>query len=299
VGDKIVESKLFSRFRAHYRFTSTFCNPYSGNEKGNVENAVGYLRRNLLTPIPVITDVEDFNKHLLTACDGLLEGEHYRKKIPLKDLLVTDKEESLSLPASKFTVIRFETRKADKEGRIKFANNYYLTDPAFHNQEVTIGITHKSIEVYDAQGSLVRVLPRCFTHYGSTISEPEPLLALLAARPGAFKESLAREVMPATLTMFIDTCDYDAKKRCLKALDNATTSCGFTPTMKAATALLTRGDPISESNLTLIANRAGLVYENNPEVNLTVYDTLTRYETSTMASTSASNRRCEPLGVLA
>ena len=35
IGQEIHLSKLFSRFKAHYRFEARFCNPYSGNEKGN------------------------------------------------------------------------------------------------------------------------------------------------------------------------------------------------------------------------------------------------------------------------
>ena len=51
VRGEVAESRLFSQFRAHYRFESRYCNPYSGNEKGSVENAVGLLRRNLLVPV--------------------------------------------------------------------------------------------------------------------------------------------------------------------------------------------------------------------------------------------------------
>lgn len=51
--DKIIESRLFSQFKQHYRTQARYCNPYSGNEKGNVENAVGFLRRNLMVPEPV------------------------------------------------------------------------------------------------------------------------------------------------------------------------------------------------------------------------------------------------------
>lgn len=49
---KVTESKLFSRLKAHCRFEARFCSPDSGNEKGSVENAVGFLRRNLLVPVP-------------------------------------------------------------------------------------------------------------------------------------------------------------------------------------------------------------------------------------------------------
>jgi len=43
--------KGFKRFMLHYNFISNFCNPNSSHEKGNVENKVGYTRRNYLVPI--------------------------------------------------------------------------------------------------------------------------------------------------------------------------------------------------------------------------------------------------------
>ena len=42
----------FLRFMEHYRFEAAFCNVGSGHEKGNVENKVGYYRRNMLVPVP-------------------------------------------------------------------------------------------------------------------------------------------------------------------------------------------------------------------------------------------------------
>ena len=38
----------FARFVNHYGFEAVFCNKGAGIEKGNVENRVGYLRRNYL-----------------------------------------------------------------------------------------------------------------------------------------------------------------------------------------------------------------------------------------------------------
>ncbi|MDA8199538.1 MAG: IS21 family transposase [Thermaerobacter sp.] len=56
VADPVRLTELFQRVQAHYRFTVILCNPYRGPEKGNVENKVGYLRRHLLVPPPVVTD---------------------------------------------------------------------------------------------------------------------------------------------------------------------------------------------------------------------------------------------------
>jgi len=45
-------TKGFLRFMMHYGFSSNFCNPNSGHEKGSVENKVGYHRRNLFVRFP-------------------------------------------------------------------------------------------------------------------------------------------------------------------------------------------------------------------------------------------------------
>lgn len=64
VRGEVTESRLFSQFRARYRFEARYCNPYSGNEKGSVENAVGFLRRNLLVPVPSFGSMEELNRYL-------------------------------------------------------------------------------------------------------------------------------------------------------------------------------------------------------------------------------------------
>jgi transposase len=69
VGTERILSEGFIRFMLHYRFEATFCNPAKGNEKGNVENKVGYTRRNMLVSVPVIVDFNEFNAELLILCD--------------------------------------------------------------------------------------------------------------------------------------------------------------------------------------------------------------------------------------
>lgn len=45
---------LFQAFQAHYGFDCSFCNPYSGHEKGAVESKVGMVRRKLFVPRPSV-----------------------------------------------------------------------------------------------------------------------------------------------------------------------------------------------------------------------------------------------------
>lgn len=46
------EQSRWVSFRSHFLFESEYCNPGCAQEKGGVENLVGYVRRNFLVPIP-------------------------------------------------------------------------------------------------------------------------------------------------------------------------------------------------------------------------------------------------------
>src|SRR5205809_8043875 len=50
------ETSRVIAFRSHWGFTSEYCNPASGNEKGGVEGEVGRYRRNWLVPVPEAHD---------------------------------------------------------------------------------------------------------------------------------------------------------------------------------------------------------------------------------------------------
>ena len=58
IQDELQEHEAFTRFRLHYGFEATFTNPYAGQEKGSVENAVGTFRRNRLVPLLTIRDFQ-------------------------------------------------------------------------------------------------------------------------------------------------------------------------------------------------------------------------------------------------
>lgn len=64
------EQESFTLFRSHYLFESRFCNPNAGNEKGQVEDGVGYSRRNFLTPLVEVESHEELNEKLLIECEA-------------------------------------------------------------------------------------------------------------------------------------------------------------------------------------------------------------------------------------
>jgi transposase len=69
LGDgKRQRTRVFSELQSHYLFTDRFGRPGKGNDKGKVEGLVGYARRNFLVPVPMFTDFEALNAHLLESC---------------------------------------------------------------------------------------------------------------------------------------------------------------------------------------------------------------------------------------
>jgi transposase len=69
-GPHRIEHERLSALRAHYLFDSHFCNPARGNEKGSVENLVGYVRRNALVPhTRPFASMDALNAHLRAWCE--------------------------------------------------------------------------------------------------------------------------------------------------------------------------------------------------------------------------------------
>ena len=136
VRGEVTESRLFSQFRAHYRFESRYCNPYSGNEKGSVENAVGFLRRNLLVPVPAFGALPELNAFLAEGCarvnaaarcrDGRPHGEAYRE----------DLAAMRALPGVEFDAVRWVTARADKRGYVEADGREYVAGPAWHGRSL-------------------------------------------------------------------------------------------------------------------------------------------------------------------
>jgi transposase len=107
-GAERVITDGFYRFMLHHRFKADFCNPGKGNEKGNVENKVGYTRRNMLVPVPVITDFDAFNEELLRLCDEDHEREHYERGVLIRELWEKERKHLLTLPEYEYEVFSLD-----------------------------------------------------------------------------------------------------------------------------------------------------------------------------------------------
>ncbi len=138
----------FTRFMLHYRFHADFCNPAAGNEKGNVENKVGYSRRNAFVPVPTVTSFEEFNKHLWEWCEKDAQRLHYKYKVPIQELWEGDRESLMKLPEYPFPVFRYEALSVNKYGFTVIDTNKYGLAPTLAGKTVQAKIFFDHVEFY-------------------------------------------------------------------------------------------------------------------------------------------------------
>ncbi len=61
-------ARAFTELQSHYLFEDRFGRPGKGNDKGKVEELVGYVRRNFLVPVPSFESFDALNAHLEQRC---------------------------------------------------------------------------------------------------------------------------------------------------------------------------------------------------------------------------------------
>lgn len=147
---------LFNSFSKHYGFKPVFMSSHSGNEKGAVEKSIGYLRHNLLVPIPVIEDFESFNKELIIKSEKLYNRDHFRKSFRIPDRFVEDKKTFKSLPDKIFTCESKFRCKVDNNGCVIVDKaKRYFVDPKYKGNYVSAVLTHNKCVITTSDGVIL------------------------------------------------------------------------------------------------------------------------------------------------
>lgn len=211
---------VFSAFVAHYRLEVRFCNPYSGNEKGSVENAVGFLRRNLMVPPMRAESYGQLSRLLLERCDGLARDSYCPRllDVPVAEVFDEERAALMPLPSTAFDPVRWESRTDDKYGLVDIDSNRYLAGPDSARSRVLAAIRWDTVTLTSpATGELFAEYPR---QYGRSRNVEDPALVLprLAVKPRAWRESSIRPDVPDDIRAWLDSMDEKTLRESLKAI---------------------------------------------------------------------------------
>jgi len=178
----------FLRLKSHYLFDSHFCNVGKPNEKGNVENLLGYARRNFLVPVPRVDSFAELNIQLEQRSRDEL-SRHVRGKDGCKaKLFEHDLAAMLPLPKQAFEARTRAHTHVNSLSLVRFDRNDYSvpTSCAYHPVTAIGSIDEVRFVV---NNTIVASHARCWDKE-KAFFYPGHYLALLERKPGAFDYAL-------------------------------------------------------------------------------------------------------------
>ena len=284
--DKTTIVDVFRRFVEHCRVEVGFRNPASGWEKGNVENAVGFLRRNLMVPMPNAESYRKLTSWMLSRCDGIAGNTHCRKDVPISDLFAGEKTRMPPLPRVPYDACRWVTRGADREGNVEIDSDRYLAGPSWHGWTLEAGLRAFQVEIRTQDGRFVAKLPRAYGRAARTVRNPAGLPPALARKSRAWGESPIRGDFPDRLRLAVDAMDSKTRQRAFRLLAKAGDAYGFDAAAKAGGHIVEQGHSVDEASLTAMAGRvsAGETPDGVPAPDLHAYDRFMSPETRARAA---------------
>lgn len=211
----VIPNPRFQRFAVHYGFEIVFCNPDSGNEKGSVENKVGYFRNNLFIPEPVINDMDLYNQQLLERCDEDNNREHYKlKPASLNAILLKEKELMHNFNPIPLDYAKEEKCRVYKNGHIKVGSNEYSVSPSHVGNYVTVKFYANELVIYDRHYHEITRHRRSFDK-GRKFTHWVDFLNLVAKRPRAFKYVEFYKLLPSEWQDYTALLDKDDLREAL------------------------------------------------------------------------------------
>ena len=183
VGRPPVFNPRYLDFANHYGFTITPCNVGRGNEKGRVENAVGYVKKNFLAglQIPDFAALGPAVRHWLeTVANVRIHGETRKKPV---ELFEAERPCLLPLPVNGFDIATVSPQRASSQFRITIDTNRYSVPAEYAGRALTVKTDPERICVYAGEKLIARHI-RSYERY-QDFEDPDHPKALLAQRKKA------------------------------------------------------------------------------------------------------------------
>ena len=139
LGDgKRQRTRVFSELQSHYLFEDRFGRPGKGNDKGKVEGLVGWIRRNLLVPMPRAGSFAALNADLITACRSRLGDRLRGHAETIGERLVRDLAAFQSLPATPYDACEKKTGRVSSLSLVRYRSTDYSVPTVYGHREVLI-----------------------------------------------------------------------------------------------------------------------------------------------------------------
>ena len=210
-GAHAVAQDDYAHLAAHYGFDVVFCNPASGNEKGLVENLVGYIRRNVCVPLPRVDSLEELDAKLLGHCVEYLQHQVEKRPCKVGEMLEEDRAALYPIPTYQIDISRKYYPVVGRFSTVLVDTNYYSVPCGNGGKSVTAKAYPEKIEIW-YEGKLLASHPRLFGHKQEML-DIRHYLPLLALRGRAIRNAApVRQLVPLRFIDWMESQNLSAKE---------------------------------------------------------------------------------------
>jgi len=175
-------------FSRHWGFDIAACAPGRGNEKGRVENAVGYVKKNFLNGLE-LSEFSAINPAaqlwLDTVANLRIHGETRRRPT---DVFQEEQPRLRPLNPTPYDIGRITSARACKQFRVTLDTNHYSVPARYAGVRVTVKAYPERVCIYH-QDQLIARHVRCYDRH-QDIEDPDHPKALIAQRANAREQRL-------------------------------------------------------------------------------------------------------------
>ncbi len=180
-------TRAFSELESHYLFADKFGRPGKGNDKGKVENLVGYARRNFMVPIPRAASWEELNAQLEADCQARRLRRLRGHSETIGDCLARDLAAMLPLPAAPYEACEKVTARVSSLSLLRYRTNDYSVPTQYgHRQVLVKGYVDRVVICYMSE--VIATHKRSYAREGA-IYDPLHYLALLEHKTRALDQA--------------------------------------------------------------------------------------------------------------
>jgi len=181
------KTRAFSELQSHYLFAEKFGRPAKGNDKGKVENLVGYARRNFMVPIPRAASWEALNEQLVCGAMARRTQRLRGHAETIAERFERDRAVLLPLPAARFEACDKTTARVSSISLVRYRTNDYSAPTQYgHRQVLVKAYVHRIVIV---AGSEVIAEHKRSYEREAAIYDPLHYLALLEHKSRALDQA--------------------------------------------------------------------------------------------------------------
>ena len=142
------ENKRYTELKAHYHFSTDYCNPRSGKEKGLVENLAGYVRRNALVPMPKVTSFDELIYQLWNHCQSYINHSIKSRTGTVGENFFLENSVLLPFPLYHYAPEQVSYSRVDSYSLITYQINIYSVPTEYCVKEVHLKVSALKIGIY-------------------------------------------------------------------------------------------------------------------------------------------------------